>query len=409
MFSGGRCSQIETMTTPLDLPATDYDTSDPHVVHRRLADVRGRSPVAFGPMGLEVLPYPMVRDLLRDSRLRSPVGFGLAAQGITSGPLWDRAVKNLMSLDVAEHRRIRRLVARAFTPRAAERFRARCISVISELVDPHLAAGECDIVSDIAREYPIPIICQLLGAPRSDWELFSGWSDSIMKIFSWNVAHDAAEIAGAWDQLDAYLDGLVERRRGALTDDLLSDLIRAEEDGDHLTHDELRSLVAALLFAGTDTTRNQLAAAVHALSGFPAQWSLLAECPELASRAVEELMRHSPVSLGVFRSAVVDLEIGGVLVPAGTFVILNGAAANRDPMVFDHPDVVDITRTDPAPMLSFGGGPHHCLGVHLARVELAEALKVITQRMRNPRRVGPAPWRPMTQMSGPVTLPIAFD
>src|SRR6202042_3378854 len=106
------------------------------------------------------------------------------------------------------------------------------VEVITELVDPVAAAGRCDVVADIARQYPIPIICGLLGAPRQDWQLFSGWADDIFKVFNWNVANDAPVIMAAFDELDAYVDDMVDQRRHNLTDDLLSDLIRAEDDGE---------------------------------------------------------------------------------------------------------------------------------------------------------------------------------
>ena len=220
-----------------------------------------------------------------------------------------------------------------------------------------------------------------------------------------NELHKVLEVK--WP--NAYIDGMVTRRRDALTDDLLSDLIRAEVDGDRLTHDELLMLAGGILMAGTDTTRNQLAAAVQVLCDHPDQWALLAEHPELAPNAVEELMRYSPIIFSTMRVAVEDVELAGFTIPAGTLVIANTAAANRDPAVYDEPDRLDITREDPQAMLTFGGGIHYCLGTHLARVELVEALTTITRRMPHPRRVGAAPWRPMTGITGPVTLPIEFD
>ena len=338
-----------------------------------------------------------------------PKGASLAAQGITSGRLWDKAITGLLSRDGADHDRLRRLVSGAFTPRSTARLQTTIIEVITELVDPVTSMGRCDVVADIARQYPIPIICGLLGAPRQDWQLFSDWAEDIFKIFNWNVANDAAIIMGAFDELDAYIDDMVAQRRHDLTDDLISQLIRAEDDGDRLSADELRMLAEALLMAGTDTTRNQLAAAVQDLCDHPRQWALLAEHPELAPQAVEELMRHSPVIFTTMRKAVEDVELGGVSMPAGTLVIVNTAAANRDPAVYDGPDRLDITREGPATMLTFGGGIHYCLGAHLARLELAQALTVITRRMPNPHRAGPAPWKPLVGITGPTTLPIEFD
>jgi cytochrome P450 len=392
------------------LPPIAYEHAhNPEEAHRLIRQARLQGPIALGPHGPEVLSYELVRTVLRDPRFRMPKGGALEAQGITSGPLWEKAITGLLSRDGADHNRLRRLVSKAFTPRSTARLKTTIDGVITELVDPVATAGCCDVVADIARRYPIPIICGLLGAPRQDWHLFSDWADDIFKLLTWNVANDAPVIMAAFDELDAYIEDMVARRRHHLTDDLISELIRADDDGDRLTADELLMLAEVLLMAGTDTTRNQLAAAVQDLCDHPKQWALLAEHPELAPQAVEELMRHSPVIFGTFRKAVEDVELDGVRVPAGTNVIVNTAAANRDPAVYDNPDRLDITREGPATMLTFGGGIHYCLGAHLARAELAEALTVMTRRMPNPRRSGPAPWKPLLGISGPTTLPVEFD
>lgn len=392
------------------LPMIDYEhTRNPEEAHAIIREARQQAPIALGPHGPELLTYELVRSVLRDPRFRVPQGMFLAAQGISSGPLWDRVATNLIGLDGAEHHRLRRLVSKAFTPRATARLGATIIDVITELVDRRSGHGRCDVVTDIAREYPIPIICALLGAPPEDWELFSDWTEDIFKVFSWNAANEVRTILAAWDQLDAYINDMVARRRHALTDDLISELIRAEDDGDRLNIDELRMLAAGLLMAGTDTTRNQLAASVHVLCDHPDQWTLLADHPELATSAVEETMRHSPVAFGTFRTAIEDVELAGAMIPAGTLVIANTAATNRDPAVYDDPDRLDITRSGAPAIQTFGGGMHYCLGANLAKLELAEALVVMTRRMPNARRTGPAPWKPLTALSGPTTLPIEFD
>lgn len=392
------------------LPIIAYDhLTDPDEAHRIIDDARELSPIAIGPHGPEVLSYELVRTVLRDSRFVTARGLGLDLQGITSGPLWDRAITNILGLDGDVHHRLRRLVSKAFAPRGAERLRTLVLEIINGLVHPLTAGGHCDVVSDIARRYPTPVICALLGAPPQDWHLFSDWTDDIKKIFDWNVAEDGPAILAAWDQLDAYLEELIAWRRASLSDDLISELIRSEDGGDRLSHDELLMLCATLLGAGTDTTRNQLAAAVQVLAAHPDQWALLAQHPELAANAVHELMRYYPIIFGTVRRAAVDVELAGVCIPAGTLVLANTAAANRDPSVYDHPDRVDIIRDDPPAMLTFGGGVHYCLGAHLARLELTEALRVITQRMPNPRRTGPAPWKAISGITGPMTLPLEFD
>lgn len=390
-------------------PITYHQARDPHQVHLLIKEARERGPAAIGPYGPEFLTYDLVRSVLRDNRFATPKGIGLVVQGITSGPVFDRVCKLLISLDGAEHHRLRRLVARAFTPRAAERMRAACVEVITELVDTCADAGCCDVVTDIAGPYPVPIICSLLGAPRADWQLFSAWATDISRAFGTGVAEHAPAIVKAWEQLENYVEGLIERRRHSLSDDLISELIRAGDDGDKLTHEEVVNLAVILLNAGTDTTRNQLAAAVQTLSEHPDQWALLAEQPELAPQAVEELIRYSPITFAGLRVATEDVELGEFLIPAGNFIIANTASANRDAAAYDNPDCLDITRQGAPGMMTFGGGVHYCLGAHLARLELAEALRVITQRMADPRRVGPAPWRAPTELSGPTTLPIEFD
>lgn len=392
------------------LPAVRYDhLTDYQEAHRVIAAARELGPIAMGSHAPEVLSYELVRTVLRDNRFSTARGLGLDLQGVSSGPLWDRAIANILSLDGDQHHRLRRLVSKAFAPRGAERMRILAADVITELVDPLTRVGSCDVVSDIARQYPTPIICALLGAPRADWPLFSAWADDIKKLFDWNVAEDEPVILAAWNQLDAYLEDMIERRRENLADDVISDLIRAQDDGDHLTHDDLLMLAVTLLGAGTDTTRNQLAAAVQVLADHPDQWALVAKHPELATNAVHELMRYCPIIFTVGRKAADDIELGGVRIPAGTLVLANNAAANRDPAAYDHPERLDITRDDPPAMLTFGGGMHYCLGAHLARIELVEALRVITQRMPNPRRTEPAMWKAMTGIIGPTTVPIEFD
>jgi cytochrome P450 len=393
-----------------DLPTVSYeDAPTPQAAHERLKQAREQFPIAMGAHGPEILSYELAHIALRDQRMAPPPGLGLEAQGITSGPLWDRVIATLLSVNGADHARLRRLLSKAFTPRAVARLDTTITDIITQLTDPLMAGGRSEVVTDIARPYPVPVICELLGAPKEDWQLFSVWADEFFKIFTFNAAEYEPDILRAWGELDDYVDGMVAERRKSPTDDLISELIRAEDEGDHLSMAELRMLAGGLLMAGTDTTRNQVAAAVDILCDHPDQWDLLAEHPELAMKAVEELMRFYPVVFGAMRMANEDVEYEGVVIPAGTFVMVNTAAANRDASVYTDPDVLDITREDAAPMQSFGAGAHYCLGANLARREIAEALTVMARRMRNLRHAGPAPWKPMVGITGPAVLPVEFD
>jgi len=393
------------------LPTFDYSlTASPHDILDDVRDAQSRAPIAIGPFGPEILSYELAREILRDNRFRLPPGITLASQGITSGPLYDKMANSLLGLEGAPHTRLRKLVSRAFTPRATSRLQDTIHEVVNGLIDRVADAGRCDVVTDIARPYPTPIMCALLGAPAEDWQLFADWTEEIFKALNFqpDANFDEAAIMQAWGDLDAYVDNMVTARRDSLTDDLLSELIRAESDGDRLSLDELRMLVAGFLMAGTDTTRNQLAASVQVLCEHPDQWAKLRDHPELSMQAVEESMRHSPAASIVPRAALEDVEFGGYLFPAGTFVLANTFAANRDPAIYDEADRFDITRKDAPPILTFGGGAHYCLGANLARRELAEALTVLTRRLSATHRAGPAPWKSLLGMTGPTTLPIEF-
>ena len=398
-----------TIVFEADLPTVEYeDATTPDEAHRNLRKALEQGPIAMGAHGPEILSYSLVRETLRDPRFQVPRGLGLEAQGITSGPLWDRASTSLLAMNGDDHTRLRRLVSKAFTPRSVNRLDGIIADVINELVDGLVAEGRCEAVADIARPYPVPIISALLGAPREDWRQFSDWADDFMKLFSWSVAEYESDILRAWGELDDYIDDMVADRRESLTDDLISEMIRAEDDGDRLSIGELRMLAAGILMAGTDTTRNQVAAALDVFCDYPDQWALLAEHPELAMKTVEEVMRFCPVVFGALRMTMEDVEIGGVMIPAHTFVMCNTAAANHDADVYVEPERFDITREDAPPMQTFGAGAHYCLGANLARREIATALSVMAGRMPHLRRDGIAQWKPMAGISGPATLPVAF-
>lgn len=171
-----------------DLPALQYEAGEtPAQVYPRIEAAQRQAPIALGPYGPELLSYHLVRTVLRDTRFQIPPGINLLVQGITSGPLWDKVVNSLLCLDGDAHHRLRSLTAKAFTPKATLRLHDTMTALMNELVDQVADAGRCDVVTDIARPYPVPIICALLGAPRQDWQQFSRWADEIFKAFSFDA------------------------------------------------------------------------------------------------------------------------------------------------------------------------------------------------------------------------------
>ena len=318
---------------------------------------------------------------------------------------------SILSSEGEVHNRLRRLVSPAFTPRSADRLRPFMREVINDLVDQFEAPGHCDFVTDVCDPYPIPIICELLGAPKEDWEKFSYWATAVFQIFNDDLADHVDEVVDAFEAIDEYIGDLVEARRADPRDDLLSDLIAAEEEGDRLSHEELVMLAEAVILAGTDTTRNQLACALAVFTDHPDQWAQLGSNPELAARATEESLRYLGAIRGTGRFASEDIVYRDVLFPAGTVIFPNFVGANNDKAVFDDPSTFDIGRDrSGSSHLTLGFGLHYCLGANLARAELQEALTVLSQRMPNLRLDGPIVWKPDGfGIWGPASLPLAFD
>jgi cytochrome P450 len=210
--------------------------------------------------------------------------------------------------------------------------------------------------------------------------------------------------------MGAYVHELIERRRARPADDLLTDLIAAEEAGDRLDTEELESMATAVLVGGTDTTRNQLACTVALFTRYPEQWKLLAERPELAQRATEESMRVLGAIRGTARVATEDIVYKDVLFPENTFISPSFVAANNDELAFNDPEVFDITREGASsPHLTFGSGIHYCLGAWLARAELQEALPILAQRMPDLEVDGSIEWKPESVgIWGPSRVPLRF-
>jgi cytochrome P450 len=358
------------------------------------------------PLGYAVLRYDEVAALLRDRRLRQGGVESLAAQGVTEGLLADWMRMSLLNLEGEPHARLRRLVSQAFTPRAVDALRPTMRAVAHELIDGFAAQGTCEFMAAFTDPYPSRIIGELLGIPRERYPQFHGWATDLGLLFSYAVAEHRARIEAALLGLAACVDDLLAARRAAPGPDLLSALIAAEEAGDQLSDTELRVLVTGLVFAGQDTTRNQLGCALATFLVHPAQWARLAEAPALAARAVEEVMRVRPAVPSIWRVATEDIEFQGLQIPAGTFLSLFVVSANTDPHVFD-PAGFDIGVERPA-QLTFGGGLHYCLGAPLARAEMAEALPILAARLRAPTVAGAVHWRPALGICGPVALPIHF-
>ncbi|MEY2474340.1 MAG: hypothetical protein QOK28_3669 [Actinomycetota bacterium] len=393
---------MPTRVDELDLPELDLFGLARHEARALLLEARQQHWLAKNQLGYSVTHYDDVVAILRDRRWFS----ALAYMPDQMGP---RAEGSILTMEGPNHSRLRRLAAPAFTPKSADRLRPFMREVINGLLDTFTAVGRCELVEDVCEPYPIPIICELLGAPKEDWKLFSSWATDIFRIFNNDLENDKTKIETASAELDAYVRDLIATRRGKPGDDLLSDFIAAEEDGDRMSTDELVMMTEATLMAGTDTTRNQLACSVALFTENPDQWALLAEKPELASGAVEETMRMLGAVSGTARVSSEDIEYRDVLFPAGTVVATSLGSANLDDDVFEDPARFDITRVNDKPQMTFGSGIHFCMGANLARAELQEALTILSQRMPNLSTYADIEWKGANiGIWGPAKLPLSF-
>jgi len=392
----------------LDLPLCDTMGADRDERFAMISAAREEHWLARTPVGLAVLRYEDAVAVLRDRRFFSALSMIPQMQGV-SGTFLEQRRPSILEMEGDQHARLRRLVTPAFTPGAADRLRPFMRQTIAELLDEVQPLGRCDFVPDVCEPFPIPIICELLGAPRKDWQLFSRWATDIFRLFNQNLVEDLPAIETALAELGQYVRALVDERRDDPGDDLLSTLIALGGNDDRLSSDEVIMLAESVLMAGTDTTRNQLACCVALLVAHPDQWELFVGHPELAPRVVEETVRYLGAVQGTIRVASEDIVYRDVLFPAGTLVMISLAGVNRDPECFPLPERFDLTRQSEVPQLTFGSGIHHCLGSHLARAELQEALVVLAQRMPNLRPDGPVEWKPETfGIWGPAHLQVAW-
>ena len=293
--------------------------------------------------------------------------------------------RTFLDLDPPDHTRLRGLVSKAFTPRAVRELGPRIQGLVDELLDEVAGKSRIELISDFAFPLPVIVIAEMLGVPAEDRARFREWSDDIaLSVNPLLNSEQIERVQQATEELFDYFEGIIEQRRQAPQNDMISALLAAEEDGDRLTHEELLSTLMLLLVAGNETTRNLIGNGMLALLKNPAQLQRLRDHPELLDPAINELLRYdSPVQIDS-RNAIDDVEIGGKRIAAGQRILAIVGAANRDPQVFANPDKLDIGR-DEVSHLSFGRGIHYCLGSPLAILEGRIAFTSLLERFSSIR------------------------
>jgi cytochrome P450 len=382
--------------------------SDPSFSIRapEVREARERSWHARTPYGIAILRYDDVGKLLRDPRLRQG-SYAWPAHNKVTGIFADWWLRILLNRVGEDHARLRRLANPAFSPKLIIALQPRFAELADDIVDKFAARGRCNFMAEFSEPYVTRVICLLLGLDQGEWRQLADIVADMGLALGVTFKQDVGKIDRATEALFTYAHRVIEERRSRPPgDDFISQLLQANEDKDALSDQELYDMVVLAVFGGIDTTRNQLGLAMSMFVEHPDQWSLLRDRPELARTAVEEVMRVRPTTTWVTREAVEDFTYRNVEFKRGTTIHLFSESAGTDPVHFTPGFDIAAQRE---PHFGFGGGVHHCLGHFIARSDMAEALKVLAQRIRNPRYDGEPTWLPDSGNTGPIKLPIAFD
>jgi cytochrome P450 len=374
-------TDLEVDLSEVDLAAPEH-RENPHPVYRAL-----RSTDPFFPSPLEDRTYLLTRfadceAVLRDPRWSSDPSHGTvdAAEMDVRTAMSATEANVLLFTDPPDHTRIRKLMSKAFTPRTVERLRPKVQELVDGLLDDVEARGEVEIVSEIGYTVPVTVICEMLGVPVADRDLFGPWSSDASRLLDGVLDEETTNrgLMGAM-QIIGYLGNLIDERRRDPQDDLLTALVHAEDEGATLSEEELRINTLLLFVAGHETTMNLIGNGMCALLRDRDQFDRLRADPTLIGTTVEELLRFDgPVHISS-RTATVDVEVNGHAFFAGDKALTILAAANRDPARFTDPERLDIGR-DEGPHLTFSYGIHYCLGAALARLEGQVVINSLVQR-----------------------------
>ncbi|HYH62988.1 MAG TPA: cytochrome P450 [Solirubrobacterales bacterium] len=397
----------------LDLPFLDWtdEAFKGDEFHERMETLAAEDWLAGSEPGwIFVLDREAASHFLRSKAVVFPSAVVAQAFGINDGPLADAIRKNIISIEGADHGRLRNLVNPSFTPRAADRWREVAREHLAEIFAPLEGGGEHEFVGTVAKRYPSMTIASVVGAPVEDAPRLHNWATWFQRQF------DPAAIMAHRDEIEAaivefteYATALIEAKRDDPGEDLISTLLTATHEGDRLSDDECLNLIMNVLAGGVDTTQAQLAHGIRLFARYPEQWERIRSDPQLIPRAVEELLRFEPITPFTARMTTEEVVFREVAFPANTVLMISTFVGNRDTETYDEPFTFDVTadRGKAKPM-TFGAGIHNCLGASLARAELQEALTYLAPRMPNLELTGDPVYESVAGVYGLEELPIRF-
>jgi cytochrome P450 len=366
--------------------------------------MRNASPVHYVPPPFDawlIFDYQNVKRALNDHDAFS--------SQVPAPPHW------FIFFDPPSHTKLRALISQAFTPRAVASLEPRIRELSRHLLDKATERGEMDFAAEYSVPLPMMVIAEMIGMPIADWPQFNRWSDAILKLSHTRSGSEQgvlalSEFSATTAEMNAYLAEMIESRRTAPQDDLLTRLVTAELEGQHLAPEEILGFFQVLIVAGQETTTNLINNAILCLAEHPDQRERLQQRIDLVPSAIEEVLRYRSPVQWVMRTPRRDVEVLGNVIPAGKLVLPMIGSANRDPEQFPRADRFDIER-NPNPHVAFGHGIHFCLGAPLARLEARVALLDVLERARDFEFANNEPWEPRHALNvhGPARLPIRFQ
>lgn len=405
----GEHGMTEThVTENSGVPFLDVANPNFSIRSNEVIKAREQSWYAKTPYGIAVLRYDEINKLIRDQRLRQG-SYAWPAHNHAQGSFADWWMRMLLSKEGADHSRLRRLANPAFSPKLVKKMTPDFQRMANQLIDNFIERGECEFVSEFSEPYATMVICALLGLPLDKWQQLARNAVDMGQALGVTYKQDESMVNEATDQMFEYARQAVALvKQKGLGDDFLSYLVKAnQDDGNLLSEEELYDMIVLAIFGGIDTTRNQISLAMDTFLKHPEQWRILAEKPELARNAVEEVMRIRPTVTWVTREALEDFEYQGLEIKQGTTVHLFSQSAGSDPRAYENADF-DITASR-CPHFGFGAGAHHCIGHFIARGDMTEALSLLAQRLKNIDYNGIPTWLPDSGNTGATSLPIRFD
>ncbi|KYG08141.1 cytochrome [Sorangium cellulosum] len=377
---------------------------DPYPLYEQM---RSSSPA------LHIAPFDLWMIFDYDGVKRALTDHDAFSSAVT--PPTGKAPEWIVFSDPPRHTKLRGIVQRAFTPRSIAGLEPRIRELSRELLDQRIEHGTMDLAADYAGPLPTMVIAEMIGIPAEDRARFMRWSEAIVNLSHTlsggeEAARVVSEHAAVKEEMKAYVAELLEARRRAPEDDLLTRLVEAEVDGERLNEDELLNFFQFLLAAGTETTTNLIDNAILCLLESPSELARVRAAPDLVPSAIEEVLRYrSPLQM-VFRETRRAVEVHGQTILAGKLVLPVIGSANRDSRQFRDPGRFDVAR-DPNPHVGFGHGIHFCIGASLARLEARIALPDLLTRLRGLALASEEPWEPRKALivHGPARLPVCFE